>query len=1392
MIELGEFEAGKELYLSPRTTLYRAKHKGTGEANGSVLKVYQDPYREEDSPDPLLEEFLAGIQFEKELQTKLPEVSLPCLGAGKQDEMGWVAKPFERFPLERVFEGRIKTEASQIYQLVESLLQVLQQIKSSSGRSHGNLKATNVFLVGEGPLSECKIRLTDFSPLSDPNAKGKMERRDLVSVGRILYKLVTRKDAKSTTVSDLGGWNTFGKKAALWTAFCEDLLKADAEHSSQTFEQVLEQLPGLKPEKPKPWGIVGTVAAILLLGGIVTTHFLTPGGLLSFFQPPPPVSAETREQWETLVSEYTLWGESVNTSLDNALEEGSGTIWHLDPYLFNQVLNFYESNVQSSQVEIDPWEVVDRRVPWQTLDQTVPEILGREKYVIRTEQSLQFTEFLKVRLKSWPTLEELETNAVFFSDRGWEEPAILLRQTRQNYRLDEGLPDYVESVLSNIRLTTQINRFFERASGKIEPLTREGSRALGEDNLQDPVLLSLPELLVDQGRNAESLEGLLERIRETHAGIENLQGYVQSAAYRDDTALELFRRESFLREWDGTLAPTLLIRWLEEIGQYRFLPENSVPLQPSTWGSGFQEAREILEKMDELDELMRRTGTESPLTPAIFGGYEQELADLQALGERAQALPKVLKNRANLESLNNQILQELNAFIGRLRDMLFQLRPDPDEWLRDVNSRTIAGSDALNQFWEARRNGLLEATPRSLWENDDQVFSQLRADLREIQEFLGDLASPSIMPSAAIESRGIPEAIYAAIQEELNEVREANLVRMANQMPDDPDNLEVTRFIEEPEVAAARQDYILLKEQGLEMGRQFVEARQALAAGQGLDGLPGSYFQAWESHPVFVAMQVEESVAEFRGDLVELRDFRQAPIAEPSLLLERIQGGESFPALAIEAYRKLGAVPEWPTSEESWDQDAAAFLQLRNLAEGVAQTNLVSLAQQRWRSRLGEASTPDQLDAIFRQRETYRIEEESLSLSDRYRYFLFRSLEDLRAIPDLRYQEGEAVEQNKQKILRNLSRQDALSAYAEAEDLETELTSFDPTREKPPPPPTELGPALAGWNFVAAGSDQDRYIYEIDDAIFGNQRLEFIRIENPDGGSYWVSDIEISTSIFRMVLDIEGSWPAWEDYNMDRDLATSIDDRSGPRSWEYVGGFMEDPPDGWLFPAPGWDSIGRIYASEEMVSTPTGEHPINYVPAPLAQQFAQFLSCTLPTPEVWERMLDNFPNTNPRNDNIRDETWATQLDYVESAFTSFHPWPDADAFSRALLPEVPTENDAVAVNPGYNDGHLWFNEVRGSLIAREEPLHHLYGNLSEYVFDGRRYFIAGRSALSPPEVAEDTLVPVPDLYELTGFSDVGFRLMFVIDRVSPGIDLLRRIQSRYAGTLPELPTTASL
>jgi hypothetical protein len=207
----------------------------------------------------------------------------------------------------------------------------------------------------------------------------------------------------------------------------------------------------------------------------------------------------------------------------------------------------------------------------------------------------------------------------------------------------------------------------------------------------------------------------------------------------------------------------------------------------------------------------------------------------------------------------------------------------------------------------------------------------------------------------------------------------------------------------------------------------------------------------------------------------------------------------------------------------------------------------------------------------------------------------------------------------------------------------------------------------------------------------------------------------------------------------------------------------------------------------------------------------------LPTSEEWLAAYNEFEkgSATPPAWNLRGEgqgrpTWRTQQDYARQLDVNGQkglPYPDKGIFlpTRLLFSDVtgaaakPWTGDALtkiaagrvsAGTAAYQNNTLWFVPVdkeNAAANASKPAIHHLVGNVAEYVFDGdnatavvtnntpstsaidealkaaaTKLFVIGGSSLSPPDIPfnEKQAVNLSAEGVKKGYCDVGFRLAY--------------------------------
>ncbi len=1395
MSDYGQFSTSGEVFIGARTTVFEGHPIGE-ELNGNrvAIKVYHNRFLEEGETDTLKEEFVRAARFHREVHTEIPGVCIPFLENGESvDGKAWAIMPYAGFSLEQMLDYKMQPSPQVIYLYVIQLLKQLQVLRNKTGRGHGNLKASNIFLEGKGKLEHLKIRLSDFAPLLDPSRKGEFEKRDLGAVGKMIYRLVRGQEAKSSAVSDSEDWEVFGKKKAdLWRAFCEDLLRAGDGISSLSLEHALDQLPSLKPEKKKPVAAFGVAGFLLFAGGLIGLHFYLPEGLIGLFTPTPEeIPMETQQHWVEIVTAYNDWGKVVDESLRDAINAGSGTFWHSDPYLANEVLNRYEADLNSGEVEMDPWELLDRRIPWQTINETPPDILARQRYVDKALNSVLFMNRLRLYLERWPVPDQLDASAQRFTELGFEAPASEITEVRETYQVDDQIPERIRTIIEVLRNANQADRQWETVSARAEILSNEG-RVIRDSGVEDAVLVQAEDYALNAGATTETVSQLSIRLSEVDSQFIPIQEAIESEAYAQDTDINLFRVESFISAVEGLPGEAEFQLWIEQVGQYRFLDPAEVPLQPDTWSVTDAAVVDLLANIRIQDAEMREAGEDSGLTPELLQGFDAILDGVRQQAVEVVRLPLVLKNRGLMEQTNQEILNALDGLQSELITVLENMVPSPDVWLDRINGYVVSGPAILNTFWTQRRDAILAGTPRSAWENDPDEYRRMRREVKNQRLLFSALNTPEALALGTIDSTGMPSDLNSVVQSLVDVERSQVLDAMVELVPLAADGVSPEAFLVREEIATLRDRFSGYKTSAESIGQGFQPARQALDIGFGLEETPGQYYEQWQDHPVFQSLSDVEPVSTFVTDIGSLVSLRDATDLTPQDVVQRAQGqGGEFLALSYQAYRKLDDFENWPATEADYASDSGAWSSLLSRTTGEVRNAVEQLGQDRWRQSLEVAPDPARMDAAFLSMGQYELSNSDLSERNQLKYFLHSEIAQLQSNPNLRTAEGTEVEGDKQGILRRLSENETFSTVSERGNIEGALNGFDPTIPKPEPGPRELGPATVGWTFEDSLSTQDNYIYSWEDPYGFEHQLEFLRIVNPDGGSFFIGTTEAYLGLFSGVVFDLGvdNWPDLQEYFFIADSSSGRDTRNGPRVWEveYDSGEILPPRDDWLNPLPGVPAvIADRYFNGQGLLPPDEFYPIQHLPPELALGFAERLGCTIPTPEIWEYMVQTFPNVDPTDDNIRDSFWEQQRAFVanspnyQDAPASNLPWPDRESFSTYLIPEVAEGRAAQVVDSVHNDGFIYFADVEARGQDPAEELRHLFGNVSEFLFDGQDFYVAGASALSPPEVTPNGYRKVEGLVPNYGYSDVGFRLCFVIDLVPPGFELRNILRAQYA------------
>jgi hypothetical protein len=276
------------------TTIWQARKTG-GDNRLYIIKCYA-PRVAAPAPGQSAEalekdrclEFLDGIKQIKKAQSEGGRNLAPIHALGRTESEAWyVTDHYPRNNLKAWVARRGGVDSAALRHVVESVVTGCLALKRSRGYSHGNLKPSNIFLVGEPrPLKKTPLVLTDAYPASPLQlaSLGTTDRRevdellgqvteaqDLRNLGELLLQLVegrlfSRSDDYNYPVGRSGIWDILGKDTDYWLKLCNQLVNPQLSLQTLNLESLAQQF---RPSQAgaKAGLVLAGVAAICVLGG---------------------------------------------------------------------------------------------------------------------------------------------------------------------------------------------------------------------------------------------------------------------------------------------------------------------------------------------------------------------------------------------------------------------------------------------------------------------------------------------------------------------------------------------------------------------------------------------------------------------------------------------------------------------------------------------------------------------------------------------------------------------------------------------------------------------------------------------------------------------------------------------------------------------------------------------------------------------------------------------------------------------------------------------------------------------------------------------------------------------------------------------------------------------
>ena len=289
METFGHFAVVRELDSSNGATVYKARKEGDRKGE-YIVKVFslerlvsEEGEGVKSELDPLFKDiggaFTSRINLQKQAAEKSPWFA-PILAAGHDERGAWYVTHFYARSAKGMLDRLVALEAPDLFHLIRSVVKASLYLKKTSGRPHGNLKPSNIFIAGTGKPKHSQVLVSD--PLAgDAKDAAAYELADLRALGELIYQFVFRRKVDFSTgwvilpVEATKEWTgLFEKKTADWLALCNKLLDRNLSLEDYSLEKFDVDLRSLKPKRPLAVTVVPVAAVLLLAAGVASFLFV--------------------------------------------------------------------------------------------------------------------------------------------------------------------------------------------------------------------------------------------------------------------------------------------------------------------------------------------------------------------------------------------------------------------------------------------------------------------------------------------------------------------------------------------------------------------------------------------------------------------------------------------------------------------------------------------------------------------------------------------------------------------------------------------------------------------------------------------------------------------------------------------------------------------------------------------------------------------------------------------------------------------------------------------------------------------------------------------------------------------------------------------------------------
>ncbi|MBI2812991.1 MAG: hypothetical protein HYX71_01755 [Opitutae bacterium] len=1380
MPEYSGYKIKRTHALAPFASVYEAE-AADGRPGRFALKVFHPPASTEVRRFYALEGWLLAAERQQQAAKKDGTV-VEVLASGRCEEGAFAVMPWQ----ERSLEPWIKTlghKGDTLRALAECLLNTLEKWEAQTGGPHGNLKPANVFLNRSGSLVGMTAQLSD--PGFMPGEKVEQRRlADLAALGAMLATIVRRRPPGAWPIEEAPEWKALGHGGKGWLDFCNYLLNPTPAEGEVTLAEARRRLRKV-PKDSNP-----AKTAALTGAGVLVAVTLSVLGFARFGDPiympdriqdlavtlrnPKAFRQEITPQWAQLCRAWDTWLIDLQNNakrLDRTAE-----LWAPNDPLKVAIANFVATAQQLRPETLVP-EAAGKGLG--TLANSPPDAVRNELLKVTVSNKVveawgQISN-LSSQMERWPRWEEMRRLLALIEGRGFSRAAGALQPKLPPVVGVGGAkfdPARTMKLFNDVSLDDAgtlplANRWGEITRLKTE-MEANGARG---DRIQQAMPAIITGRLTDKSSLADFADSLTPPLEEMR---------LRRKQFNDPQVV----RERFLKESELLVRETAAVteadfpRWEQELFQFSKVPAAEDPRRVATLDD-FQ--RRLPTSAADLEDTAPAAEPDGlPTLSAAdfkkeFDGATASLTELRNRPIVRHDLPKIGDETAKMAGAFQLLEQRVAATLVLL---------NPQNWLDKI--ATAAASykyTETKQRWAAWLATLSGVTADAL-KADRPRLRQLRANERQLKEWINGLEGPTGLAALTVPDLGKASPETSGELLRLETLRREQAATAAGAAAEWRNALPVTPWAtaaanvrapldahakwlgELPEIAAGidRLGALLLAGFGWHEGVSDIVERLARFGGAGdLAGRPNEW-------------HTEAKLLQPLVDSVDRAGLKEAAKV----------GGLSR---KLTAWRRLGAVADWPAGAEEFDQDGAMVATLREIvgrdvADAPRRGSLFDEMAKETRRRFNRgarlaASVEAQLNAMFDRMTPAGIAEENLEEPVAYNHALWQlkkrdrnetNLEQLRVWRDTFV--------SKVRAINGVAAQPAVSGLVET--LSGIELKDDPNRPKTP------SPGLAGWTEEA--TDEGLGLTATWTKGAKTVRIEYSIVQPTDGTQpFYLAKRAVAVGEFVDLLNARNK----EAEAVRQVLPRWVRNEPGDTPYNKpVGWKPRDDGNGFEVNSSWFKTLDAsvdglrtngdlLTATPELKrvfeETPTPRSPVQHLPPEAARVFAEkVLGARLPKPEEWRAVVAKYGK--PAEGFFRGSGYQKLGSFLANYKEGGVPvvWrPTVSAF----LPLVKTPGSAQPkpyVDDGQvsslpDKGRLWFAPVdEGPAL---DGFVNLFGNVWVYLLDSekKQYYVAGGSVLSPPgvDIVEPQKVEGSGLIGSSrtttpkdAYSDVGIRPAF--------------------------------